>query len=289
VYFIVIDHLYKIRSEGLQKGWFLIVKKLNATGFSLVETLVAAAIVCFAIISVLAFVLKGSQLASVEKHRREAREIVDTTLEGLRFLPEHYDSIPATIASDNVTLASGLTVTRSITIGAGTIVTGVDYKTIDVRVKWQEPGATVYDSVQIVRWVPDIPDSLRNIAQSITNIVASSTAGGSAASNAIDGIIGLNTVGDWVSTQTSPNMTLTWATAHTIKRIVLYDRTGAAFGRAGTATVNLNDGKPNITMVIPAQGSKTADFIPRTTSQIQINLAGSGAANVGLAEVEVYE
>jgi prepilin-type N-terminal cleavage/methylation domain-containing protein len=268
------------------KGFTLIEN--NDRGFSLIEVLVAAAVVAVSLFSVVAFVRKGNDMASIDRDRRVAREIVDTTLEGQRFLPANYDLIPGTITSNSVTLYNGLTATRSFTIDTTGVIAGVNYKTIAVKVQWLEPGASANDFVQIERWVPDIQDSLRNIASLVTNIVASS--GSATASNVYDGIDSLdNGVGEWVSTQTSPNITLTWAAAHRIKRIFLYDRTDPSEGTAGTATINFNDGKPNITIVIPAHHSKTVDFIPRSTSQIQINLAGSGPANVGLAEVEVYE
>lgn len=284
------------------------VLMLNSKAFSLIETLVAAAVIAVAVLSVVAVVRKGQEYMWVNLHRRTARAILDTTLEGARFYPGNYGSIPATIASDSVVLdaTNGKPkAQRSFSITSGTVDV-VAYKSITVKLLWQEYAGAAADSVMITRRVPDIPDSLQNIAPFADTIKASDeySDGTRPASNVVDGIRCLLRTGDWsVNNSTSPWIRLAWKQNHRIKKIVLYDRC-AGGNYADQATVSFSDGSPNIIIAIPenpncgsAIGSiictpGTAVFGSKYVSWINIQLNGrsaDGFNHVGLAEIEVYE
>jgi Tfp pilus assembly protein PilV len=288
------------------------LNKLGIKAFSLVETLVAAAIIALAVLSVIAVVRKGQEQMTVEKHRRAARAIADTTLEGPRFSPDNYAAIATGVTTDNVPLDASLNAVRTITITGPAALANVPYKTIVVSLQWTEPAGTSAQSVVIERRVPNIPGSI-NIAPSADNIAASSEYPGSCPFcgdnnfyvlyrwSAVDGIKGLCCQGEWVGNNTdgnSPWITLTWNTPHKIKKIVLYDR---AFGscRATSGTVYLNgSGTAFTTIAIPscAGGGNcaggTALFAPQQVTSVRIQLSGAGcpAFNFyGLGEVEIYE
>lgn len=262
-------------------------------GFSLVETLVAAAVVCIAVVSVVAIVRKGQEQMYVEKHRRTARAIADTTLEGSRFCPANFSAIPTAIADDFPLLESNVPARRLYSIVSGTMA-GVDYKKITVKVRWTEPSVGTKDSVEISRLVPNIPSTI-NIAPLATNIFASSTFMGNATYpqcppwNVVDGIIGLQFLSDWASTQYSPWIRIEWPQTYYITKIILYDRKYLTC-RARNATISFSDLSPNISLTIPDEGFATVMFAPKCVTWIQIQLNGVGGfPAVGLAEVEVYE
>ena len=283
------------------------MNKLGIKGFSLIETLVAAAVIAFAVLSVVAIVRKGQEYTWVNLHRRTARAILDTTLEGAQFYPGNYGSIPASIASDSVSLdpTNGRPkAKRSFSITSGTVDI-VAYKSITVKLLWQEYAGAAADSVVVERRVPDIPDSLRNIAPLAT--VSSPNAYFSAPgwadfspNSAVDGIIGLHFLGEWASTTTSPTINLQWAVTHHVKKIVLYDRCNAScvansadvkFYNGATMTSEISIYIPNCPNCGSANCSPgTAIFGPKMVTSISIQLSGSGSPTyVGLSEVQVFE
>lgn len=269
------------------------MNKLGSKAFSLVETLVAAAVVGVAVFSVISLVRKGQEQTWIEKHRRVARAICDSTLEGTRFSPARFDSIPLAIADDFPQIASNITASRLYTITPDTIA-GVPYKKINVNVRWTDPAVSGKDSVEIERRVPDIPSN-PNIAPVADVITASSTFMGSGTIpqcppwNVVDGIIGLQYLSDWASTEYNPWIQIHWPQTYYIKKIVLYDRKYLTC-RARFATIAFSDGSANITTSIPDEGSSTLLFAPKGVTWIRISLNGTGGfPAVGLAEVEVYE
>jgi hypothetical protein len=270
------------------------MKNLGTRGFSLVETLVAAAVVSIAVIAVVAVIRKGSEQMVVNKHRGVARAIVDSTLEGPRFYPENYQTIPATIASDVVALTSNLNATRTFTITSATIAGEIPYKDIKVRLQWTEPSGGATDFVEMERMVPEIPKP--NIAPLANNIISSSFYPTGVYPqcppwNVVDGIIGLQFVGDWAANnEATPWIRLTWPQTYTITKIVLYDRHWLSC-RAKLASITFSDLSAAINNVtIPDEGSATVMFAPKAVTWIQIQLNGtcSGFLGVGLSEVEVY-
>lgn len=75
------------------------MKKTFNRGFTLVEVLVAAGIVALSLISVVAFVRKGQEQVSLDKHRRMARSIVERAIEDPQFDLMNY---PNLLPSDSV-------------------------------------------------------------------------------------------------------------------------------------------------------------------------------------------
>lgn len=271
-----------------------------ARGFTLVETLVAAAVVSIAVVSVIAIVRKGQEQIWIDKHRRVARAIVDKTLEDVRFYPSNYNSIPASIGDDFPKIDTNINARRMIKITTGTLA-GVTFKRVNVKVRWTEPATGVRDSVEIERLVPDIPDALRNIAPHATQITASSLFSAWLNVNGIntyfecqpwyviDGIIGLRIMGDWASAggDANPWIRLQWPETHRIKKIIVYDRTNPSYHTPG-ATAQFSDGSQITISNIPSCGSKEVVFGPKAITWVQFNLWGTDAYR-GFAEIEIFE
>lgn len=85
--------LQGIRPIVINKEAHGTVKKSNPSGFSLVEVLVAAAVVALSLVSVVAFVRKGQEQVALDRHRRMARAIVERTLEDPAYNMINYPSL----------------------------------------------------------------------------------------------------------------------------------------------------------------------------------------------------
>jgi len=118
-------------------------------GFSLIEVLVAAAIVGLSVFAVVAMVRKGQQQITLNQHRSEARGIVQRTLEAPRFAPENYGSLvtdnnpaPQDVVIDNRTGLHGfLTIqinAEQLLPAVAPLATGIPYRAIVVTVNWTE-------------------------------------------------------------------------------------------------------------------------------------------------------
>ncbi|WP_405058017.1 AbfB domain-containing protein [Kribbella sp. NBC_01505] len=112
---------------------------------------------------------------------------------------------------------------------------------------------------------------------------------GLVAANVIDGTVGVHAVGEWASDkQLSPNVTLTWPTAQTVGRVVLFDRANPTdLVRSGRLV--FSDGSIVPIPELPNGGlAKDITFAPRSTTSVRVELVGAGL-NVGLSEIQVYD
>lgn len=145
---------YKIRDK--------LMKPRNDRGYSLVEVLVAAAVVAVALVSVVAFVRKGQEMIALEKHRAMARGIIGRTLEKSQYLPDNYDKLPAQPAAavtTTVVLDPATNLRGVLTLSVGneqTTATGaVPYRVVTAAVTWTEPGGN-NEAVSIAKWLSDV-------------------------------------------------------------------------------------------------------------------------------------
>jgi hypothetical protein len=240
------------------------LNKLGVKAFSLVETLVAAAVIGVAAFAVIAVVRKGQEQMVVDKHRRTARAIVNTILEAPRFSPGNYLSIlntttiPGSYIIDNksnLQATSTFAITDNLYADA---VSRIPYKKIWVKLQWTEPVGGAVDFVAMEKWVPNIPRP--NIAPMATNVASptpfndcnifaltANCPGGCQCLGwhgvvsspeiyfanpwcAVDGIIGARINGDWADNNNANPIVIQWGAAnpHRINKIVLYNRNNNA-------------------------------------------------------------
>lgn len=142
------------------------MKKTFNRGFTLVEVLVAAGIVALSLISVVAFVRKGQEQVSLDKHRRMARSIVERAIEDPRFDLMNY---PNLLPSDSVrtgldiidnNMTPPLTGNLHIQIFAedNTTYTGIHniiipFKKITATITWSEYDNPTPETLTMERWV----------------------------------------------------------------------------------------------------------------------------------------
>ncbi|MDR1925511.1 MAG: GH92 family glycosyl hydrolase [Planctomycetaceae bacterium] len=120
---------------------------------------------------------------------------------------------------------------------------------------------------------------------------------GKDASNVIDGVIGIDGIGEWASSssvawhgeiQGYPWVRLEWDTPQNINRVILYDRAKYQSHTAG-GTLQFDDGSKIYVTTIPNDGTaKTVDFPAKKTKWIRFLVTDGDGGNLGLSEVEVY-
>jgi type II secretory pathway pseudopilin PulG len=134
-------------------------------GYSLVEMLVAAAILAIMIVSIVAVIRKGRELEIVDNHRRMARAVIHAALEGeydwKQFAAIHDTTISYT---DTLDPRSGNPLIDTVTIVVDSVwqtvsSTPVFMKKVTMKVKWVEPD-TVADSVVLSKWYANAYSSL---------------------------------------------------------------------------------------------------------------------------------
>lgn len=296
------------------------------SGFSLVETLVAAAVVLFAVVAVVAVVRKGQEQMWVEKHRRTARAIVDTILEAPQYAPANYPSIANGTTNATYTIDTNLSATAT-TVVSSQNDSGVPHKRIWSKVRWVEPGGMA-DSVVMERLVPHLQSPV-NVAPLATSITASSTfaycncdgRGGVPACagscpcigtgtqcspevyhtdpwSVVDGIVGTRINGDWSAAagDVNPWIRLRWATAHRLFKIVLYNRlvppaTPCCYSEGARITLHKSGvqvGTATLSSGFYKGSCNTAYFSPREVDEIYVYPQGSQGYE-GFSEIEVYE
>jgi hypothetical protein len=288
----------------------------KAGGFSLVEVLVAAGVMCFAVIAVIAMVRKGQEQIWVDKHRRAARAIVDTLLEEPKYNPGNYFSINDATLTGSISLDNNLQAADTIIISSQSD-SGVPYKKIRVKVQWVEPAGGAVDSVAMERWIPNIPSV--NIAPMASSITASSsfisqvckgwdasetvcTGGWSPETyycmpwSAVDGIIKGSINGDWSMAHNDPNpwIDIRWARPYKVYKIVFYNRTDPwNMFHASGAEIKLRRSGAQVGYVNLSSGfvdgsRNVVVFTPRYIDEIWVNPTGTTDYR-GFSEIEVYE
>lgn len=145
------------------KYWLM--NPLNASGFTIIEALVAASIITLSLLSTVAFIRKGQELLMVDKHRRMARSIVERTLENQPYQVENYNNLfttasppPATDVVIDAETNPDLHGSLTVTVGdeqPGVSGQTVRYRVVTAWVTWSEPGGGK-DTVSIEQWLTNI-------------------------------------------------------------------------------------------------------------------------------------
>lgn len=137
------------------------------------------------------------------------------------------------------------------------------------------------------------PDNIAPLAKVTTSSEKDSE---HSAKKAIDGLIGIENQGEWVSTssQTSwgaidyPWIKLEWEKPQNINRIILYDRPIQQSHIAG-GTLYFSDGTSIFVNQIPNNGTaKAVNFPTKKVTWIKFETTDGNGLNIGLSEIEVY-
>ncbi|MGA2507153.1 MAG: type II secretion system protein [Chitinispirillaceae bacterium] len=144
------------------------MKKSNhcSKGFSLVEVLVAAAMVALSLVSVVAFVRKGQDEVAIDRHRRMARGIVERTLENPAYDMINYlnlvtkDSLRTNLdtidwkttppLTGNLRVKISDTVTQAVATGSS-----FPYRKVTVTMSWYEHINSNPDTIRCEKRVTD--------------------------------------------------------------------------------------------------------------------------------------
>lgn len=136
----------------------------NHKGFSLVEILVAAAVISLSLFATVIMVRKGQEMINLDKHRRMARGIIERTLENDDYQPANYNgltTITAPTPKDTV-IDPGANIHGSLSVYVGAeqpTINGaaIPYRIITAAITWAEVGSTSNETVSISKWIAYIP------------------------------------------------------------------------------------------------------------------------------------
>jgi prepilin-type N-terminal cleavage/methylation domain-containing protein len=129
-----------------------IIDKRESAGYTLVELLVASAIVACTVLVLAGVIRQGNEISIIGQHRLRARAIIDSCFESPAYHFKNYDAVPvvngAAAVIDNTVGKSGtaallgtLTVTvavdtnRTATTGT-TLADKVEFKRVTMTVAW---------------------------------------------------------------------------------------------------------------------------------------------------------
>lgn len=127
-------------------------------------------------------------------------------------------------------------------------------------------------------------------------ISASTSMKGFLSENVKDGVIGIQSQGEWACEGETtfwgyiryPWLQLDWSIPQHINKIVLFDRPGLGEHTAG-GTLIFSDGSEILVTAIPNDGSpKTIEFPSKEVSWVRFKVMDGAGFNLGLSEIEVY-
>ena len=136
-------------------------RSINDRGFSLIEVLVATSVIVLSLFAVVAFMRKGHEIITIQKHRAMARGIVQKELEKPPYQPEYYNTLtttsfgPADVVLDAATNLHGW---FTLSVGSEQLtVNGIDapYRAVTATITWTEPDGN-NDTVTITKWLADV-------------------------------------------------------------------------------------------------------------------------------------
>lgn len=138
--------------------------KTIKNGFTLVEILVAAAILVIVIVAAITALRKGAELEVSDNHRRAARALATSVLERNFNYSQYYLVNAGTVVypNDTIDLRNGTAPLRADVVRSVVVldtlrnVSGknIPVQKVTVTVKWQEPGSGV-DSILVEKWLAD--------------------------------------------------------------------------------------------------------------------------------------
>jgi prepilin-type N-terminal cleavage/methylation domain-containing protein len=141
------------------KSTYLQSNKTPGDGFTLVEVLVAAAVLVIIIAAAIAALRKGVELEVSDNHRREARTLLHAVLER-DFDYRNYATVNIcdSIYNDTLDRGSGLLAdVRTVVTMDSTMYSGqnISLKKVIITVSWQEPAAD-NESIRMEKWLARI-------------------------------------------------------------------------------------------------------------------------------------
>ena len=156
------------------------------------------------------------------------------------------------------------------------------------------PQQAVAASVSGPEHCPQLLPTWTNIAPEARITVSSAFTDGRGAvqggCQAVDGIIGLDGSGEWVSDwEVKPSIKLEWLTARTINSVDLYDRMNA-WPNLNSGVLSFSNGTTINVTRIPTDGSlKAITFAPKRVTWVKFECTGGGGNLNGLSEIAVGE
>jgi hypothetical protein len=118
-------------------------------GYSLVEVLVAGLLTALIVISVIACIRTGLAIDVNDLHRRQARGLINDSLEAHRYQPDNI--LQKGIFSSTVTIDPANNLTGNMTIAVDSIVVaGSTLTVIRMSIAWKETDFN--DSLSVERW-----------------------------------------------------------------------------------------------------------------------------------------
>jgi Tfp pilus assembly protein PilV len=131
----------------------------NVGGFTLVETLVAAALLTIVIVSLAAMVRKGREMEITDKHRRQARLIINSLLESQTYNYANFAALTACTNTQHPLLdnRNGIPLTGTLTITVtDETEQAIAVKKIRMSLTWPQ-NPPYEDSITIDKWITQVP------------------------------------------------------------------------------------------------------------------------------------
>ena len=140
------------------------VSRTSDSGMSLVELLVASAVLAIAIVAIVGIIRMGQMLNTTDSHRRQARAIIASQFESPTYSYQNFANLSSLSTKPDsvveVDARGPLYGTLSVTIGPGASKTfgksSVPYLPISMTVKWNEPAPLGMESVTFKKWLTQI-------------------------------------------------------------------------------------------------------------------------------------
>ena len=143
---------------------------------------------------------------------------------------------------------------------------------------------------------PKVAANADNIAPLATVTTSSHLTVATGSSNVIDGIIGVDGMGEWVCEGETvfwgyiryPWIQFDWQKEMTIEKILIYDRASLSEHTAG-GTLFFSDGSEVVVTTIPNDGTaKMISFPAKKVSWVKFQVTDGDGKDLGLSEIEVF-
>lgn len=131
----------------------------NNRGFSIIEVLISAAILSIAVTAIVTVVRKGRDIQMADKHRREARAILNARFENM-YADGSYESIQVGTSHDSVIIderPEGVPLMGELTesveeVNVSVSGTQIPTRQVTLSLIWNDVGIEM-DSISMVKWV----------------------------------------------------------------------------------------------------------------------------------------
>ena len=128
-------------------------------GFSIIEVLISAAILAVAVIAIITIVRKGRDLQMADKHRQEARAILNARFENI-YANGRYGSIQPGISVDTVIIderpegvpLTGVLTSTVVQVNVGVSGTQIPTRQVTLSLFWND-FEIESDTITMVKWL----------------------------------------------------------------------------------------------------------------------------------------